>query len=485
MQYDVILIGSGFGSLTAASLLAKQGLKVCVLEQAKYAGGCATTYKRKGYFFETGATTLVGLQVGMPLYYLLEQTGIQVPMRKLEIPMQVHLPDGALVTRYQDLEQWIQEAERVFGKYQQRAFWEHCFKISQQVWHTSLKQRSFPFSNAKDLLLSVSRASIGQLKLLPGAFRTMQDLLDRYDLLQHKTFVGFVNEQLLITAQNDATEVNELFGATALCYTLYDNYYVDGGLQNLVKPVVAYCKAQGGDFKFGQEVVAVSRSGEGYEVATLKETYKSRFVISGIPLNNTAMLFNRPDISKSLKPYLLPSDKLNGAFTMGLVVKSERQVQPLHHQVHVPDGLPVLGSKSIFASFSHPEDNLRAAAGETVITVSTHIANPEAVVLTDKEELEHAILQVLEKAGLLELENITYRASATPGAWIFWTKRAYGAVGGYPQYKHIKPWQMKDARLDNEGAYVCGDTVYPGQGIVGVCLSGIIAANKLLQDHKI
>jgi phytoene dehydrogenase-like protein len=42
---------------------------------------------------------------------------------------------------------------------------------------------------------------------------------------------------------------------------------------------------------------------------------------------------------------------------------------------------------------------------------------------------------------------------------------------------------MKDARLDHKGAYVCGDTVYPGQGIVGVCLSGIIAFRKLMQDH--
>jgi phytoene dehydrogenase-like protein len=46
----------------------------------------------------------------------------------------------------------------------------------------------------------------------------------------------------------------------------------------------------------------------------------------------------------------------------------------------------------------------------------------------------------------------------------------------------IKPWQMLDARLDHHKAYMVGDTVYPGQGIPGVTLSGIIAAEKLLRD---
>ena len=485
MQYDVILIGSGFGSLTAAALLAKKGAKVCVLEQAKYAGGCATSYKRKGYWFETGATTLVGLEEGMPLNYLLEQTGIKVPVKRLELPMQVHLADGKVLSRYQQLEAWIQEAERVFGVYQQRAFWEHCFKISQQVWRTSLLQKSFPFSNLKDLLLSVKRSSVSQVKLLPAAFKTMEDVLERFDLLKNKEFVAFVNEQLLITAQNNASEVNELFGATALCYTLYENYYVDGGLQNLVNPVVDYISSKDGEIRYGQEVIRISKLAAGYEIKTRKREFTSRFVISGIPLNNTADLFQDFDIKQKLKPYLLPSEKLNSAFTMGIVLKGPVKLRSLHHQIHVPEGVPITGSKSIFASFSHPGDTLRAPDGETVVSISTHIADPETTIIRDKNIVEQAILEILDKTGLVPRQDILYRSAATPGAWIFWTNRAYGAVGGYPQFKNIKPWQLKDARLDKAGAYVCGDTVYPGQGIVGVCLSGIIAANKLLQDHKI
>ncbi|MHA6249201.1 phytoene desaturase family protein [Pontibacter sp. CAU 1760] len=484
MRYDVLLVGSGFGSLTAAALLAKRGLKVGVLEQAKYPGGCASSYKRKGYWFETGATTLVGLDRHMPLRYLLDETGIKLPWLKLDMPMQVHLSNGETVSRYGNLEQWIQEAGRVFGEYNQRPFWEHCYRLSQQVWETSLQQRSFPFSNLKDVWLAATRTRPAQVQLLPKAFRTMETVLRRYGLLENRLFVDFVNEQLLITAQNRLEEVNELFGATALCYTLSGNYYVPGGLINLVQPVVEYIRSHDGcEVLLGQNVRRITKDKQGYKVHTPKGVFESRFVISGIPLNNTLELVEDEASRRRLKKHIMPSVNLNGAYTTGLVLRTNEHPQVLHHQVHVPEGLPIIGSKSIFISFSHPQDTLRAPSGEVVASVSTHVQDPARHRIEDKALIDKAIEDALVRCGLIMREEIVYQQSATPGGWIFWTKRAFGAVGGYPQYRHIKPWQMKDARLDHQGAYVCGDTVYPGQGIAGVCLSGIIATEKLLQDH--
>ncbi len=53
-DYDVVVIGAGLGGLSAGGLLARQGRKVLVLEQAERIGGCCSTFERDGYHFDVG-----------------------------------------------------------------------------------------------------------------------------------------------------------------------------------------------------------------------------------------------------------------------------------------------------------------------------------------------------------------------------------------------------------------------------------------------
>lgn len=52
--WDAIVIGSGIGGLTVASLMATAGKKVMVLEKHWTPGGCCHTFESNGYRFGTG-----------------------------------------------------------------------------------------------------------------------------------------------------------------------------------------------------------------------------------------------------------------------------------------------------------------------------------------------------------------------------------------------------------------------------------------------
>lgn len=50
----VVIVGSGFGGLSAAALLARDGFRVQVIEKNEGPGGRASVYKEKGYSFDMG-----------------------------------------------------------------------------------------------------------------------------------------------------------------------------------------------------------------------------------------------------------------------------------------------------------------------------------------------------------------------------------------------------------------------------------------------
>lgn len=66
-HYDILVIGSGLGGLVSALILAKEGLKVCVLEKNNQYGGNLQTFSRDKLIFDTGVHYLGGLSKGQNL----------------------------------------------------------------------------------------------------------------------------------------------------------------------------------------------------------------------------------------------------------------------------------------------------------------------------------------------------------------------------------------------------------------------------------
>jgi phytoene dehydrogenase-like protein len=60
----IFVVRAGIGGATTAALLAKRGHQVIVFDQAIVPGGCASTFQRRCYIFDVGATQVAGLEPG-------------------------------------------------------------------------------------------------------------------------------------------------------------------------------------------------------------------------------------------------------------------------------------------------------------------------------------------------------------------------------------------------------------------------------------
>ena len=88
-DFDVIVIGAGLGGLSAATHLAINDYKVLVLEQQDKVGGCATSFERGEFTFDSSLHEIAGGGPGKKdrgLYELLNLWGIHDKIEFIELP---------------------------------------------------------------------------------------------------------------------------------------------------------------------------------------------------------------------------------------------------------------------------------------------------------------------------------------------------------------------------------------------------------------
>jgi len=119
-DYDVIVIGSGIGGLTSASLLQKRGLRVLLLERNPTAGGLCNMISKNGYRFDTGTSLFWGFGDGEVFHWLFHEFNIQNILsetesliRKIEPGLQIILPNHR-VNVYSEREKFYDEIKREF-----------------------------------------------------------------------------------------------------------------------------------------------------------------------------------------------------------------------------------------------------------------------------------------------------------------------------------------------------------------------------------
>ena len=86
-RYDVVIVGSGLGGLCTASILSKEGYKVCVLEKNRQLGGSLQIFSRDKVIFDTGIHYIGGLSEGQNLNRYFKYFGLMDKLKLKQMDM--------------------------------------------------------------------------------------------------------------------------------------------------------------------------------------------------------------------------------------------------------------------------------------------------------------------------------------------------------------------------------------------------------------
>lgn len=484
MLYDYIVVGAGYGGIASASLLAKRGFKVLVLEAHNLIGGCASYFKREDFLFDVGATTLSGFREGQPIKKLLDELEIDFPVKKID--------PGIIIKKghlnfywYSDWDKFVDELKRKINDLPEKKlslFFEKMKNISKRAWELLDRNPNLMPKNIFGYFSLIK--NIKDIDLFMLMFKPVNELLIEYGLYKDEKLKSVLDEILLISTQSKSNEAPSLSAALAFEYP-GELYYSMGGTYKLAQKLMEKFIELGGEIKFKQKAVSVREENSFYRINTHKsESYRATNLVLNIPIWNIADI-TESSIQRYFKKLSKKYNKAWGAFTIYFAIKDVGDLGSHFYQIHC-DPIPNCDSNSYFVSFSDPEDREKAPEGWRTVTISTHtksdpwLGHFQEDYSKLKDETEKFILEsFFNNFPQFESSSIQYLNSGTPRTFDFFTSRYQGKVGGIPHTVSNPLPLLPNQTTPFKGLYHVGDTSFPGQGIGTVIYSAQSLMEKI------
>jgi C-3',4' desaturase CrtD len=491
----VIVIGAGIGGLTAAALLAHWGYSVLVVEQAAVAGGCASTFRRRGFTFDVGATQVAGLEPGGIHHRIFQMLDIEPPAATPCDPAcAVYLPgETTPIKVWRDPQKWQIERERQFPGSDR--FWrlvQHLFEVS---WAFQGRDPIIPPRNLQDIWQTLRAVRPSTLSTLPHLQSTVGDVLQSYGLAGDRRLKTFLDLQLKLYSQVGADETAMLYAATALSVSQAPQglFHLHGSMQVLSDRLIASLKRDGGELLYRHRAEGIDvKNGKanGVQLHSLKQgdawIEPADHVVANVTVQNLGQLLGdyAPEGYQRRIKNLPPS---SGAFVVYLGVDRSALPQdcPPHLQFLYDYGEEIGENNSLFVSVSQPNDG-RAPEGYTTITASS-FTNPQQWDTTPdydalKQSYTETAITRLSQTFDLRPENIFHCEAATPRTFARFTQRHQGIVGGISQrLSSFGPFGIA-TRTPISRLWLAGDSTHPGEGTAGVSYSALTIAQQIIQQ---
>lgn len=489
---DVAIIGAGMAGMATAARLQKQGFSTMVFEAHGRPGGCAGFFRRRGFAFDVGATTLVDFEPGGVGGELLDAVGMP-PIEGEALPGYVAwLPDRT-VTLYRDSAIWHSERLQKLGVTpQHQRLWVFLDQLADVFWNASREGVKLPLRSPVELWNAAQILGLKNAPLARYLSWTMGDALSFYGLREDKPLVSLLSmliEDTVHSTIDNAPLINAALGITIRGAGLSRH---NGGMYGFWQRFVEYYRAMGGLLRVGCSVYDVQGEQGNFILNTQRGTFEARQVVSAIPAQAIAHIAPQP-VRKALRPYLQRDEEsLGGAIVMFLgVPESEIMGQEFtHHQLLQDYDAPLGNGNNMFISVSAHGDTLSAPAGYRAVMISTHCN------LAEWENLNEDAYQAKKVAVGEALLTYAWRVYpnlgrkpvvfeiGTPSTYEKFTHRPRGAVGGVRQNLRNSNQFAIPHQLGMRGFWLVGDTTWPGLGTVACTLGSRIVAEGVIREAR-
>ncbi|WEK36517.1 MAG: phytoene desaturase family protein [Candidatus Pseudobacter hemicellulosilyticus] len=490
MAKKLIVIGSGFAGLSAASFMARAGWEVTVVEKQDGPGGRARQLEAAGFRFDMGPSWYWMPDVFERYFAAFgKKVSDYYRLQRLDPSYRVYWQEGfsdipaSLPAFKAMLEQWEPGAARRLDTFLEEAHYKYRTGMQKLVFKPGRSLTEFlDWSVIKGVfrldLLGSMKAHIHQHFRHPR----IRQLLE-FPIL----FLGALpeNTPALYSLMNYA----DIVGGT---------WYPEGGMYSVVTGMYTLARELGVQFRFNEEVTAIHlEDAKAREVQTTQGRYPADVVIGGADYHFIETSLLPPSHRSYSTAYW--EQRLMAPSCLLYYVGLNKKLPGIRHHMLFFDSPFDLHAQEIYTSKEWPSNPLFYVSAPSVTDPAVAPAGqenlffliPVAAGLTgDDEALRERYFQDIlhrfeQRIGLPVADAIVYRKSFAVSDFVHeynsFKGNAYGLANTLRQTALLKP-SCRSRKISN--LFYTGQLTVPGPGVPPSLISGEVVAGQVLKHFK-